>query len=808
MSAADADVPVLAAPSPPAIPWTQLLRLNVGPFRGFRREEQFEFDRPVVLFYGPNGSGKTSLCEAIEYALLGDIEEAALKRVESLQAYFDNFHEGRHVPPLLYSSGGENGIAVVANKEALRFAIIEKNRIEGFARLAARTPAQANSLIATLFGLEAFNDFVNNFSAIDRQLIFEAPRTAELVTKQAALEMAQARLASNNSALLEFDAEESQIAAEIGCSEGALPAYLDAQSCVGRFAEVERLLEQPSEVTSNLNASAFVDLGRALRRTLKMLANTSYQLRERTGEISFRDLYRALHTLEGIHSDTCPACQTPLSQVAKNPFLRASEGLELLKNIGALESERDAHLETCKALSNQLKETITTVDRFGLLRNGLFDSLNDWLRSSEQSSIWETGFVDHRIWRSLIRAVRHLETRDLKIQAAVVSRQALVRERSQLTAARERFVTVEARRAENDVQMRQERQYVDNFTTSNADLLDAALQESVWLAQEEHIRDTYSEYLQFLQNYRDSLPATLLADLNETTRDFYNQFNADDHENDKLSKLTLPLRAGDRINVAFNGSPETMRDALLSLSEGHLRCLGLAILLAKNVNLGLPIIVFDDAVNAIDHDHRAGIRSTLFNDPRFRSKQILMTCHSNEFIKDIQNHLGDRRSRLYVLDHHMGDNHPRVQNGSNRHYLARARERLADGDQRQCLAYCRQGLENLTARLWKALQNKSSELGSMRLMLRSISEKPELRDLTMALDKNISLGTRQGILVGDAWESRQLALAQILAIPENHITWQYFNKGTHDEEDRDDFEIQLVRNIVEALEKISATLAD
>src|SRR5690606_31716225 len=129
------------------LPWTRLKRLIVGPFRGFRREEEFDLSHNIVLFQGPNGSGKSSLCEALEFALLGDVEEAAARRFDNLAAYFDNIHERRFAPPQLFSEGGADGIPVAPNAELLRFSIIERNRIEGFARLAARTPAQAGTLI-------------------------------------------------------------------------------------------------------------------------------------------------------------------------------------------------------------------------------------------------------------------------------------------------------------------------------------------------------------------------------------------------------------------------------------------------------------------------------------------------------------------------------------------------------------------------------------------------------------------------------------------------------------------------------------
>jgi ABC-type uncharacterized transport system fused permease/ATPase subunit len=84
-------------------------------------------------------------------------------------------------------------------------------------------------------------------------------------------------------------------------------------------------------------------------------------------------------------------------------------------------------------------------------------------------------------------------------------------------------------------------------------------------------------------------------------------------------------------------------DALRILSEGHIRCLGLAILLAKGQSIQSPLVVFDDAINAIDHDHRSGIRETIFESDHFAQTQLIVTCHSNEFIKDIQQHLPAQR---------------------------------------------------------------------------------------------------------------------------------------------------------------------
>ncbi|MFN9631326.1 MAG: AAA family ATPase, partial [Cyanobacteriota bacterium] len=52
-------------------PLGRLHELRVGPFRGFMRPETFDLSLDITLVYGPNGTGKSSFCEALEFALLG-----------------------------------------------------------------------------------------------------------------------------------------------------------------------------------------------------------------------------------------------------------------------------------------------------------------------------------------------------------------------------------------------------------------------------------------------------------------------------------------------------------------------------------------------------------------------------------------------------------------------------------------------------------------------------------------------------------------------------------------------------------------
>ena len=111
---------------------SRLKSLKVGPFRGFARQEVFDLDSPLTLVYGPNGTGKSSFSEALEYGLLGSVDEAHNKRI-STQDYLKNAHVNRFEAPVIEALDrqGEQR-QITANETLFRFCFVEKNRINNF----------------------------------------------------------------------------------------------------------------------------------------------------------------------------------------------------------------------------------------------------------------------------------------------------------------------------------------------------------------------------------------------------------------------------------------------------------------------------------------------------------------------------------------------------------------------------------------------------------------------------------------------------------------------------------------------------
>lgn len=323
------------------IDWDQLACLEVGPFRGFRRKETFDLSHSVILILGGNGTGKSSLCEAMELALLGRIEEADERGLRA-NDYLRNSHEGAFVQPLLLGRVKGAPQPVAPSEELYRFIIVERNRIEGCARIGARRPAEATKMLAALFGLTAFNDFVSGFAAsIENQLTLGLPKAEALGLRRAATLADQTKVASVAENHAQYDRERAEVAErfETGLSYADLKARIGTPAAPGRLKEIRDLLAIPLAAPTGVRTLNQVTLRRTARNVWRQLNHARKALEARSREVTFRGLYQAVAALEAIHADRCPACETPLGQVVSNPFRRATDGLHALRELAQLEEQ-------------------------------------------------------------------------------------------------------------------------------------------------------------------------------------------------------------------------------------------------------------------------------------------------------------------------------------------------------------------------------------------------------------------------------------------------------------------------------------
>ena len=328
----------------------RLKNMSVGPFRGFSRVESFDLDSLLVLIYGPNGTGKSSFCEALEYGLLGSVEEAASKRFSNQEGYLENAYVSRFEAPTItatYSDGEERLLS--ANEELFRFSFVEKNRIDNFSRIAAHAPVKQTALISTLFGLDSFNDFVRGFSSdIDeRYLDVVGKKNLELQAKRKRLDVHFATIETESEVLDNITKAEAALASEFqkGISFSELVVSLGTPNSPGLIQELETALQQQQPHITNLTEKQLNDSIESVKSVIRRLDEKTKSLAKASLGLSFKQLYSAISELQGDRDEHCPACKTPLSQVENNPFELATEELAKLDHLSQLELEHD-HLKT------------------------------------------------------------------------------------------------------------------------------------------------------------------------------------------------------------------------------------------------------------------------------------------------------------------------------------------------------------------------------------------------------------------------------------------------------------------------------
>ena len=300
-------------------------------------------------------------------------------------------------------------------------------------------------------------------------------------------------------------------------------------------------------------------------------------------------------------------------------------------------------------------------------------------------------------WQYLVSQVNYLVDADVEVDNATQIRAEKQAKLRRLRDFSHQVTVLQTRRQTANKAIAEAQKLIENFDNENAQLIADVELEKTIVQKNQAISKAYAIFVSKLNTYSNNLPARLVADLGEIVVNLYNAFNRNDAPSELLADIKLPLAQHQRLEIAFQNKPGKFFDALHVLSEGHIRCIGLAMLLAKNLKENCPLLIFDDPVNAIDDDHRESIRRTLFEDDYFSNKQILLTCHGEEFFKDIQNLLPAKSAsqiQSFTFLPRLGESHIRVDfNCAPRNYILAARDHIDRNEIRMHLQKSRQALD-------------------------------------------------------------------------------------------------------------------
>jgi len=319
-----------------------------------------------------------------------------------------------------------------------------------------------------------------------------------------------------------------------------------------------------------------------------------------------------------------------------------------------------------------------------------------------------------------------------------------------------------------------------------------------------NISSAYEGLISKLKNYNENLPIELAKELSDKTLEIYNSINRHSFDHEYIKTLSLPSSPETSIYIEFLDG--TKEDALKILSEGHLKCLGLSILLAKNIKDKQSVIIFDDVVNAIDDEHRKGVRDTLFHHRNFSSHQLIITTHAKEFLSHLENMVGDYKGLVQRYDFCNKTDGRKVslKATTTSNYIIKARQCYDSGDSRDCLMNLRRVLELLSPAIWTKIKNNHYD-SRMSLQFFDPSLTPNLSNYLESLRKKIK-GLSKDDDTGKLVRFLEI-LDEIINISDkNTVIRTCLNKATHyeeREEEFDDAEVERTLTLVEELNAIT-----
>lgn len=688
-----------------------LLSLQVKNFRGFGelsaedRGSFLQFRKMKNIYYAPNGGGKSSLCEAIEYGTTGHIKEAD-RRKTKVKTYIAR---GSAKPTL--SLVGRNR-STVTKSLAWSACFIDRNRLQEFSLLGSKDTGSAESdVVASLFGLEEFQEVIGRFvrpESFNLSLHLK-PDQAE----------ALAQVEIDRRALLAERQDHYNRVAEINDQVcGALGLQKDQQSAVRiRFLRIKTEIELKIRKTEQLKLAkapevdSLTGAGRAARVARYLLARKSMieaAFLRSAKDIDYEALYLAIQDLGQMEkNNTCPACSTPLQLVSENPFQRAKRELQAL---GRLEILRTAErrneeriLQIVRAVAAGLEE-IEKNERLDIpcrlnldqLKTELadFDTFTD--RSARAASV-------------LSRFIFLVRDEAFEIETYL---QACTQKRELFEQASD-----EVTRLNGAIELLQQKQDLIRglFGEKNAckKMAETAGKNIARLIDRRSIlerddantirfnsfirqvQEEYGNLYQDLLTYKLTLEKARITGIETKAAEYYKSINSHDDEHECIDAIRFD-KVNDSYRIKIDTVDGTIQDAFAVLSEGHLRVLGLSLLLAMAQKNRLPLIVFDDVVNAIDSDHRSNIIDLLFSDPYLCRTQMVVTTHDRLFWERFCI-IADRHSQA---DQHASSvlsytNRGIVSVDHSGGFQSKVHEALQVYDVRQALIYCRVWFESI-----------------------------------------------------------------------------------------------------------------
>lgn len=646
--------------------------LQLSGFRAYLIPKEFDFgSKRCLAVFAPNGSGKSSIVDALEFMLSedGTLERLGVRTIDNkagVVALAHNLAAEKQIEPFVGMSfkcgdekrkGSRKAVGLARPRPAIADAVQACLTVDPLVRghalrrfVEEQTAARRYEEVARWLQLGAYVEVQRNLRALRQSIKAAADDRSDLkrIDTQLTKGTARAVVAWDEAAVLAYantilaPLDKSLLLNALVRADLAFITVQDRAKAEDKQLGLEGLRQvrrtvavlyeekgDPDGVT--LTTGLIVDLAAAVT-ALGKATKAEADERIAAANAAFADLWRIAEPLfaEGQpNPETCPICTTPIDMSAA----RSAEGVR--QHIAARRADLAAYAKSKEAL-DKAKSTVDELHRqlcselnmLVRLLSGAHVELKEALVAYlEAAKLWKGGTVPDA---ATLRASLHKLIKELD----------------------EKVAAIEAKQGENN--------YVKALGKLE-DLLELAEDRKRAMrtvAERERLASELNTQAAFIaREIRQEVQArldTLQAPIN----DIYRQIQGDDaapirlelpsEEDTNQQRLNLVIDfAANRVGVQPGG--------FLSDSQIHSLALALRLAAIRRFNTLAPIIVLDDIVTSYDADHRRRVAALLAKD--FSDFQLIITTHDERFFTYLKDQLGEKDwhfTRITRLDPDFG----------------------------------------------------------------------------------------------------------------------------------------------------------
>lgn len=603
--------------------------INIHAFRGIP-DIELQLDGNNLLLRGENGTGKSSLVEAIEFFFTGKISHLAGTNGLSLKRHGPhvNFEPDDLNVELTFNPGNVSLNRTLTSSpsppEQLKdyFQIIQKDtfilRRSQILTFIMSKPADRFRAIGNIIGVETLDEIELGMMRVRDDLKGEIKsdekKIGELIsdlstTIKKDITKVEEVLPALNEMLQKSDLPLIKSLDDVDKHAEEMLKAVKKTETIDRIEVLNKIL---GTTETELIAKEIVDELNDLNNKVKHLLQEDIRL-----ELSINNLLKsARKVIEEEEMDICPLCEQKIDR--ERLLTKIDDRLKILRDLSEKSSEvRIMSIPVINKLNgivDEFKITISKIESFSEL-------------AEEKSKVIEKITF-------LNEFVSHITSaKDLKNEISIQEFNQQKNEINEIWSS----LSIKCGQLLNVIGLTEAEKKVLDV----ARLIEQARSKTTKLSKVQTELKVCQNHFDLAEKIYSAFSETKKAKIQETydsmqgdIQSFYSMLHPNElHKNIELT-VELGQRASTKLRMESFGREGEDPRALTS--EGHLDSLGLCIFLGfvKKFNDGCSLIVLDDVVSTVDAKHRENICKLLLGE--FRDKQLLITTHDEVWYGQLQ----------------------------------------------------------------------------------------------------------------------------------------------------------------------------